>query len=76
MVKIRPIRAFRPKDVEDFAIKPYDVIEKEEELELKKNPKSAVHVILPDGEGNEVYSEFLYFAYMQSIQVRYSYELP
>ncbi|MBN2156863.1 MAG: DUF1015 family protein, partial [Candidatus Lokiarchaeota archaeon] len=56
MVKIRPIRAFRPKDVESFAIKPYDIIEKEEELELKKNPKSAIHVILPDGEGDEVYA--------------------
>jgi uncharacterized protein (DUF1015 family) len=56
MVKIRPIRAFRPKDVKTFVIPPYDVIEKEEELELKKNPKSSVHMILPDGEGNEVYN--------------------
>ncbi len=42
--------------MQSFAIKPYDVIEKEEELELKKNPKSAIHAILPEGEGEEVYS--------------------
>jgi uncharacterized protein (DUF1015 family) len=56
MVKLKPIRAFRPKDVKSFAIKPYDVIEKEEELELKKNPKSSIHVILPNGDGDEVYT--------------------
>lgn len=55
MVKLKPIRAFRPKDVESFVIPPYDVIEKEEELELKKNPKSSIHVILPEGEGEEIY---------------------
>ena len=56
MVKIRPIRAFRPKEVNSFVIPPYDIIEKEEELELKKNPKSSIHVILPEGEGEEIYS--------------------
>ncbi len=56
MVNIKPIRAFRPVNVEDFCIPPYDIIEKDEELELKKNPKSAIHVILPDGEGEEVYN--------------------
>jgi len=56
MVKIKPIRAFRPKDVKYFAIPPYDIIEKEEELELKKNPKSSIHLILPEGEGEQVYS--------------------
>jgi uncharacterized protein (DUF1015 family) len=36
-------------------MKPYDVVEKEEELELKKNPNSAVHIVLPDGTGDEIY---------------------
>lgn len=55
MVKIKGIKAFRPVDAESFVIKPYDVIGKEEELLLKKNPNSAIHVILPDGTGDEVY---------------------
>jgi uncharacterized protein (DUF1015 family) len=55
MVKIRPIQGYRPQDVASFAIKPYDVIDKEEELELKKNPRSAIHVVLPEGEGELVY---------------------
>lgn len=55
MVKIKGIQGFRPVDPESFTMKPYDVVEKDEELDLKKNPKSAVHAILPDGEGDEVY---------------------
>ncbi|MHA1729919.1 MAG: DUF1015 domain-containing protein [Promethearchaeota archaeon] len=55
MVKIRGIKAFRPVDVESFVIKPYDVISKEEEILLKKNPNSSIHLIIPDGKGKEVY---------------------
>lgn len=56
MVKIKGIKAFRPVDAGSFVIKPYDVIGKEEELQLKKNPNSAIHVILPNGTGDEVYA--------------------
>ncbi len=56
MVKIRPIRGFRPINASSFAIPPYDIIEKPEELELKKNAKSSIHAILPEGQGDEVYS--------------------
>ncbi len=55
MVKIAPISPFMPVKPEDFCTNPYDVIEAEEEQELKKNPNSLVHLILPDGEGEEVY---------------------
>ena len=55
MVKIAPISPYMPIKPEDFCTNPYDVIESEEEHELKKNPNSLVHLILPDGEGEEVY---------------------
>jgi uncharacterized protein (DUF1015 family) len=55
MVKISPLKPFLPRNPEEFTTNPYDVIEKEEELELKKNPNSLIHLILPDGEGNEIY---------------------
>lgn len=55
MVKIKGIKAFRPVEPESFAIPPYDIIDEEWEKELKKNPRSSIHVILPDGEGQKVY---------------------
>lgn len=55
MVKIAPLRPYLPIKPEEFCTNPYDVIEAEEEAELKKNPNSLVHIILPDGEGEEVY---------------------
>jgi len=55
MVKIAPIKPFLPKDPKKFATNPYDVIGEEEEKELKKNKDSLIHLILPDGEGEEQY---------------------
>jgi uncharacterized protein (DUF1015 family) len=55
MVKISPLKPYLPRNPEEFTTNPYDVIEKEEELELKKNPNSLIHLILPDGEGDEIY---------------------
>ncbi|MFX1498640.1 MAG: DUF1015 domain-containing protein [Promethearchaeota archaeon] len=55
MVDISPIRPYIPINPEEFCTNPYDVIDKEEEKKLKKNPNSLVHLILPDGEGDELY---------------------
>jgi uncharacterized protein (DUF1015 family) len=53
MVKLFPIKGFLPKNPIEFCTPPYDVIEKEEEIELKKNPNSLIHLILPDGTDTE-----------------------
>ena len=55
MVKISPLKPFLPKNPKEFCTNPYDIIEKQEELELKKNPNSLIHLILPDGTGDEIY---------------------
>ncbi|MHA1560717.1 MAG: DUF1015 family protein, partial [Promethearchaeota archaeon] len=55
MVKISPLKPFLPRNPKEFCTNPYDIIEKQEELELKKNPNSLIHLILPDGTGDEVY---------------------
>lgn len=55
MVKISSIKPYVPNDPVSFCTNPYDVIEKEEEIELKKNPNSLIHLILPDGQGEEKY---------------------
>jgi uncharacterized protein (DUF1015 family) len=55
MVKISALKPYLPKEPQTFCTNPYDVIENEEELELKKNPNSLIHLILPDGEGDEKY---------------------
>ena len=55
MVKISPLKPFLPQNPKEFCTNPYDVIEKQEELGLKKNPNSLIHLILPDGMGDEVY---------------------
>lgn len=55
MVKIKAFTPLIPKNPVEFCTNPYDVIEKEEELELKKNPNSLVHLILPEGEGDIKY---------------------
>ena len=55
MVRISPLNPFLPKDPKEFCTNPYDIIEQQEELELKKNPNSLIHLILPDGIGDEVY---------------------
>lgn len=55
MVKIKAVQGFHPKNYMNFTTPPYDIIEKEEELELKKDPNSLVHIILPDGDGIQKY---------------------
>ncbi|MHA1744612.1 MAG: DUF1015 domain-containing protein [Promethearchaeota archaeon] len=55
MVKIAPIQPYLPKHPNNFCTNPYDVIGPAEETELKKHPESLIHLILPDGEGDEVY---------------------
>ncbi len=55
MVKIAPISPYLPTNPEVFCTNPYDIIGEKEEAELKKNPNSLIHLILPDGEGEEVY---------------------
>ncbi|MFW9972345.1 MAG: DUF1015 domain-containing protein [Candidatus Odinarchaeota archaeon] len=55
MVLIAPLKPYLPINPEEFCTNPYDVIGKEEEQELKKKPNSLIHLILPDGEGDEVY---------------------
>ncbi|MEA2053959.1 MAG: DUF1015 family protein [Candidatus Thermoplasmatota archaeon] len=54
MVSVKEFEGIRPVHPEKFCIKPYDVISKEEEAQLRKS-KNAIHIILPEGEGNEVY---------------------
>ncbi|MFW9826789.1 MAG: DUF1015 domain-containing protein [Candidatus Thorarchaeota archaeon] len=55
MVLISPLNSYLPINPEQFCTNPYDIISKEEELELKKNPNSLIHLILPNGEGDQVY---------------------
>ncbi len=55
MVSITPLKPYIPIDPKEFCTNPYDIIEKEEELELKKNVNSLIHLILPEGEGDEIY---------------------
>ncbi|MFX0009372.1 MAG: DUF1015 domain-containing protein, partial [Candidatus Hermodarchaeota archaeon] len=59
MVLISTLKPYIPKKPEEFCTNPYDVISKEEELELKKNPDSLIHLILPDGQGEQVYQNAL-----------------
>lgn len=55
MVLVSPLKPFIPINPAEFCTNPYDIISKEEEQELKKILNSLIHLILPDGEGNEVY---------------------
>ncbi len=55
MVRITPLKPYIPINPEEFCTNPYDIISKEEEQELKKKPNSLVHLILPDGDGDEIY---------------------
>lgn len=59
MVRISALRPYCPKNPIDFTTNPYDVIGKVEEKELKQNLNSLIHLILPDGEGEEVYNNAL-----------------
>jgi len=55
MVLVSPLKPFIPINPEEFCTNPYDIISEEEKQELRKNSNSLIHLILPDGEGNEVY---------------------
>lgn len=55
MVKISPLTPYLPKKPEEFTTNPYDVIGDEEEKNLKLNSKSLIHLILPNGNGEESY---------------------
>ena len=59
MVRISALRPYCPNNPSEFTSNPYDVIGKEEEQELKQNENSLIHLILPDGEGDEVYNNAL-----------------
>jgi len=55
MVKISALNPYLPTSPSEFCTNPYDIIEKEEERRLKQNLNSLIHLILPEGEGEEVY---------------------
>ena len=55
MVEIKEFEGLRHKNPEKFCTKPYDVISEEEANELRRNEDSAIHIILPLGEGEEKY---------------------
>lgn len=54
MVTVRAFSGIRPRNPQSFCIKPYDVIDEEELMVLRKHD-NAIHIILPEGEGEEVY---------------------
>ncbi len=54
MVVVKEFRGVRPKNPDTFCIKPYDVINKEEEKQLREG-KNAIHIILPEGKDEEIY---------------------
>ena len=55
MVLVSPLKPFIPINPAEFCTNPYDIISKEEEQELKKILNSLIHLILPNGEGTEIY---------------------
>ncbi len=55
MVELVQIKVYLPRNPEKVTTNPYDVISDEELAELRKNPNSFIHVILPEGEGDEKY---------------------
>lgn len=55
MVRIKEFAGYRHKEVEEFSLKPYDVITEAEAKEWRKNPKSGIHITLPLGEGDQKY---------------------
>ncbi len=55
MVELVPIKVYVPSNPEEITTNPYDVISDEELAELRKNPNSFIHIILPEGEGEAKY---------------------
>lgn len=74
MVKISAIKPYIPKEPQSFCTYPYDVIDKEEELQLKKTTNSLIHLILPDGKGEEKY-ENAKNAYLQYKEEKIIYQI-
>ncbi len=66
MVDIKPFEGIRPTDPASFCIRPYDVIGDKELRELRQGD-SAIHIILPEGNGDEVY-ENARRAFQQAMQ--------
>ncbi|MFX1365736.1 MAG: DUF1015 domain-containing protein [Promethearchaeota archaeon] len=52
---ISPLKPYIPINPKEFCTNPYDIISKEEEQELKKNTNSLIHLLLPNGEGDQIY---------------------
>ena len=55
MVEVKEFAGLRYPNPEIFCTKPYDVISEEEASQLRKNPESAIHIILP--EENDKYEK-------------------
>ena len=55
MVEIKEFAGLRHIEPEKFTTPPYDVIGEKEAEEMRKESQSAIHIILPPGEGEEKY---------------------
>lgn len=53
MVEVKEFRGLRHPEPEKFCTWPYDVISEEEAEELRKNPDSVIHIILPEENGDK-----------------------
>ncbi len=56
MVEVKPINMYIPTKPRDVTTNPYDVIPDDELVKLRDNPLSFIHVILPEGNGEDRYS--------------------
>lgn len=55
MVNVKEFPGLRSLQPDVFCTRPYDVIDDEELLKLRENSESAVHITLPEGEGDKKY---------------------
>jgi len=69
MVTTCAFPGIRPRNPKSFCIKPYDVIGEDELIELRKHD-NAIHIILPEGNGEDVYNnaEKAFCKAMENIQ--------
>ncbi|MFO8132488.1 MAG: DUF1015 family protein [Thermoplasmatota archaeon] len=74
MVEVKPFNGIRPKHPASFCIKPYDVIG-DEELRRLRQDDNAIHVILPEGKGDEVYDNARR-AFQQAVQENMTRDEP
>ncbi len=56
MVIVKEFAGYRHREPGEFSLKPYDVISDAEAAQLRKNPKSGIHITLPVGEGEAKYA--------------------